>query len=235
MNNLDDIRMAFKRSANYKKADLLCRFFKAGKGEYAEGDMFNGVNVPNTRKIAKHFGNIGMDIIQELLYSKVHEERLCALLILIDRFEKGSEKEKREIFDFYIRNIEQVNNWDLVDISAPKIVGGYLLNKSRKTLYKLARSKNLWKKRISIISTLSFIRRNNLKDTLEISGILLCDKHDLIQKAVGWILRELGKKDLNAEETFLKKNYKILARTTLRYAIERFPETKRQKYLNMDI
>jgi 3-methyladenine DNA glycosylase AlkD len=169
--------------------------------------------------------------VKKSLCSKVHEERLAALLVLVHKFEKGNEAEKRTIFDFYLANARSVNNWDLVDLTAPKIAGEWLLDKDKSVLYKLAASENLWERRIAVLSTFAFIRKGMFNDCLAIAEILLYDEHDLIHKAVGWMLREIGKKDLAAEEAFLKKHYREMPRTMLRYAIERFPEKRRKAYL----
>jgi len=195
-----------------------------------KGDIFLGIKVPEQRKVAKKY-DLDLKDIQELLNSKIHEHRLTSLFILIKKYNKSNESEKRKIFEFYLRNTKNINNWDLTDLSAPKIVGNYLLDKDRSVLYKLARSKSLWEKRISILSTAEFIRNNQFEDTLKISSILLKDKHDLIHKGVGWMLRELGKRDQEVEERFLNKHYKHMPRTMLRYAIERFDENKRKFYL----
>jgi len=227
-----DLKNELRNLADFEKANILQRFFKTGKGDYGEGDIFLGIIVPNTRKVAKKFIDLPLSEIKIILYSKVHEERLCALLLLVEKFSKADEKEKKEVFNFYIKNSKQANNWDLVDLSAPRIVGRYLLDKKdRKILYKFAKSKNLWKKRISILSTYTFIKKGQYKDTFKIAEILMNDKHDLIHKAVGWMLREVGKMSLKDEEIFLKKYYKKMPRTMLRYAIEKFPEDKRVKYL----
>lgn len=231
MENLSGLKKELKSKADPKRAEVSKWFFKTGPGEYGEGDIFLGVTVPETRKTAQKFKDIKFSEIKKLLISGIHEERLVALLILVNNFKKGSDGEREKIFKFYLANTKKVNNWDLVDLSAHKIVGAYLLDKSRSILYKLARSRNLWEKRISIISTFAFIGRDDFKDTLKISEILLNDKHDLIHKAVGWALREVGKKDLKSEENFLKKHYKKMPRTMLRYAIEKFPEKKRKDYL----
>ncbi len=217
---------------NPEKAKVYLRFFKTGKGEYGEGDTFLGIIVPEQRKIAKKYINLSLEELQELLSTNIHEYRACSLFILIDKYRKSDETEKKKIFDFYLKNTTNINNWDLVDISAPHIIGNYLLNKDRKILYKLANSKNLWEKRISIISTHTFIKNNEFEDTLKISEILLNDNHDLIHKAVGWMLREIGKRDQKTEETFLEKYHKTMPRTMLRYSIEKFDETKRKYYLN---
>ena len=229
--NLENLKKELSNLADFEKANLLQGFFKTGEGQYGEGDIFLGIIVPNTRKVAKKYVGLELSEIKKILYSKIHEERLCALLILVEKFTKADESNKKLLYEFYIKNAKQVNNWDLVDLSAPKIVGAYLLSKDKKILYRLASSKNLWEKRISIISTMTFIRNNQYKDTLKLAGILMKDKHDLIHKAVGWMLREVGKKSLKDEEVFLKKHYKKMPRTMLRYAIEIFPEEKRMKYL----
>lgn len=229
--NIENLRKDLAGLADFEKVNLLQRFFKTGKGEYGEGDIFLGIIVPNIRKVAKRYSSLELKDVKDLLYSKIHEERLCALFILVEKFSNANEQEKKAIFDFYIKNAKQINNWDLVDLSAPKISGSYLLNKPKNILYKLAKSKNLWEKRISILSTLTFIKSGDYDDTFKIAEILMSDKHDLIHKAVGWMLREVGKKSMNDEIRFLNKYYKKIPRTMLRYAIEKFPEEKRQYYL----
>jgi len=228
---VEDLKKELSFYADFEKANILQRFFKTGKGDYGEGDIFLGIIVPNTRKVAKRFTELPLSEIKKILYSRIHEERLCALLLLAEKFNKANERDMKKIFDFYIKNAKQANNWDLVDLSAPKIVGEYLLNRDKKILYKFAKSKNLWEKRISIISTFTFIKNKKYKDTFKIAEILMNDKHDLIHKAVGWMLREVGKRSLKDEESFLFKYYKKMPRTILRYAIEKFPEEKRIKYL----
>lgn len=216
---------------NPAKAKILAGFFKSGKGEYGEGDEFLGITVPLQRKVAKKFLDLKFSEIQKLLNSKIHEHRLVALLILVEKYKKGDSTEKGNVVKMYLKNTKKINNWDLVDLSAHYILGDYLLDKDRKILHKLARSKNLWEKRIAIISTFAFIRAREFEDTLKISEILLKDNHDLIHKAVGWMLREVGKRNQKVEEKFLLSYYSDMSRTTLRYAIERFPEQKRQFYL----
>ena len=206
-------------------------FFKTGKGQYGEGEIFIGIPVPEQRKVAKKYADLLLADLQELLRSKIHEHRFTALLILISKYRKAEELGKKEIFDFYLKNTENVSNWDLVDLSAPKIVGDYLLNRERSLLYKLAKSDSLWERRISILSTFTFIDNNDFEDALNISELLLHDEHDLIHKAVGWALREIGKKDQNVEEQFLAKHYFHMPRIMLRYAIEKFDEKRRKKYL----
>jgi len=232
-----DFENRLKQEENPQKAKDLQRFFKTRKGEYGEGDIFLGITVPIQRKIANEFKELRIQDLQELLDSKIHEKRLIGLLILIEKYKKADEKLKEEIFNFYLKNANKnnINNWDLVDLSSPNIVGNYLLKRDRKVLYDLANSSNLWEKRIAIISTFEFIRNNQFDDTLKISEILLKDNHDLIQKAVGWMLREVGKRDLGVLENFLKRYYKNMPRTMLRYTIEKFPEEIRKKYLKGEI
>jgi 3-methyladenine DNA glycosylase AlkD len=214
---------------NPKKAKDLQRFFKTGKGEYGEGDIFLGIVVPLQRRVAKKYSDLSLADLQKLLDKKIHEFRLTALFIL-------TEKElNKEIFDFYLRNTKNINNWDLVDLSAPKILGEYLINKDKKILYKLAGSKSLWERRIAVLATFTFIDHNDFRDSLKIAEKLINDEHDLIHKAAGWGLREVGKRDLKTEEDFLKKYYKKMPRTMLRYAIEKFPEKKRRAYLSSEI
>lgn len=235
--NVNDINTKIESFADPEKALNLQRFFKTGKGEYGEGDIFLGISVPYQRKIAKEFRDIGLDDIKKLIDNKVHEKRLIALLILIEKFRKSDDFGKKEIFDFYLLSAKNnlVNNWDLVDLSAHQIVGGYLSDKNRKIIYDLVSSENLWERRIAIISTFTFIRCGEFDDSLKISKVLLNDKQDLIQKAVGWMLREVGKKNVNILEEFLKLHYQKMPRTMLRYAIEKFDAEKRKMYLAGDI
>jgi 3-methyladenine DNA glycosylase AlkD len=207
------------------------RFFKTGPGEYGEGDLFLGIRVPVLRRQARDFGDLPLKETQRVLRSAYHEERLCALLVMVLQFERGDETEKERIFRMYLRNTRHVNNWDLVDLSAHKIVGAYLADRDRGLLDKLARSASLWERRIGIISTYHFIKNHDFEDTLRIAEILLADAEDLIQKAVGWMLREVGNRDAMAERAFLAERYKRMPRTMLRYAIEKFPERERKRYL----
>ena len=212
-------------------------FFKTGKGEYGEDDIFMGVCVPDIRKVAGKFKNISEDILQELLESELHEVRLCALIIAVLKFKKFQKKgdflECKKLYNWYLENTKFINNWDLVDTSCRDIVGNYLLkNQSEiKILHKLAKSKNLWERRIAIVSTWAFIRLGEIDLTLDLAKKLLSDKEDLMHKAVGWMLRESWKRDAIKVENFLEKNYKNLPRTTLRYAIERIEKDKRKKIL----
>jgi len=213
--------------ANSEKAKIYQRFFKTGKGEYGEGDVFLGLTMPQQREIAKNYLALSFSQIQKLLDSKLHEHRMQAGIILT-----GKAKEKpEETFNFYIKNAKKFDNWDLVDVTCIQVVGNFLLDKDKARLYKLTKSKNLWEKRIAIVSTYSFIRKNQFGDAIKISELLLKDKHDLIHKAIGWMLREIGKRDKTILEDFLKTNYKSIPRTTLRYAIERFPEKERKQWL----
>jgi len=224
-----DLKKELKTKSSPKKAKILQRFFKTGPEEYGEGDVFLGIAVPEIRKLVKKYSDLKIKEIIKLLHSKIHEERLIALLIMVKKFQ--IEKNKEKIYNLYLKNTKYINNWDLVDLSANKIVGDYLLDKPKSILYKLARSKSVWERRISIIATFNFIKNNKFEETLKIARILLNDKHDLIHKAVGWMLREIGKRDLKTEERFLKKYYPKMPRTMLRYAIKKFPEKKRKQYL----
>ena len=230
-NRLKELRKEIKTLSSPEVSKTMQWFFKTGKGDYGEGDVFVGLKVPTQRKLAREFKDLALLELKVLLNSPVHEERLISLFILVDRYGKGKEKEKAEIFSFYLKNRKGINNWDLVDLSAPKIIGKHLLKRNKSLLFKFALSKNLWERRIAVLSTYEFIRNNDFAVNLQISEMLLQDKHDLIHKAVGWMLREIGKRDLQAEEKFLKTHYKKMPRTMLRYAIEKFPETKRKKYL----
>lgn len=229
--SVKEIQKKLQELGNKEKAKEHQGFFKTGQGEYGEGDVFIGATVPELRKLAKEYKAIGPNEINQLLQSPIHEERLLSLFLLIHRYSKGNEPEKKRIYKLYLKNTKFINNWDLVDSSAGQIVGAFLFDKSKKPLYGLVKSNNLWERRISIISTFYFIKRNQFSDTLKISKILLSDKEDLIHKAVGWMLREIGKRNMSIEEDFLKKHYKNMPRTMLRYAIEKFPESKRQQYL----
>lgn len=231
MLTLAGLKKELKLKGDSKKAEILQRFFKTGKGGYGEGDVFLGVTVPEMREMSKKYSRLRPKDIEKLLQSKIHEERLAALLILVHNFEKGGKKDKQKIFNFYLKNTKYVNNWDLVDLSADKIVGVYLIDKPRSMLYRLAKSKNLWERRIAVMATFQFIKNHQFKETFKISEILLNDEHDLIRKAAGWMLREVGKRSLKDEEKFLKKYYRKIPRIMLRYAIERFSEDKRQTYL----
>jgi 3-methyladenine DNA glycosylase AlkD len=226
-----------KSLANENQARIYQRFFKTGKGEYGEGDIFLGIKTPAQKEIAKKYILLPVEDLQKLLDSKIHEHRAVALSILMHKYKKSRKNpvEKMRIFQFYLKNTRRINNWDLVDMSAPGIVGDFSVKEGNDMIRYLAKSENLWEKRIAIISTLAFIRNRNFGETLAVAGILLNDKHDLIHKAVGWMLREVGKRNLEVLELFLKTRYKSMPRTMLRYAIEKFEEDKRQMYLKGEI
>lgn len=228
---LATLRKGMREEADPLKARLLQRFFKTGKGEYAEGDVFLGITVPVSRKIAKRYYGLSLIDAEALLRSRMHEERFVALLILMERFKKGTDAEKKKVYTLYLKNRRYVNNWDLIDMSAPRIVGGYLFDTERDVLYKLAGSKTLWDRRIAIMATFFFIRQGEFGDTLRLADMLMGDTHDLMHKAIGWMLREVGNKDVRTEKAFLKERYKRMPRTMLRYAIEKFPLEERKAYL----
>lgn len=219
--------------ANPDKAQMLQRFFRTGKGEYGYGDKFLGVTVPVVRGLAKiYMEQVSFKNIESLLASGIHEERMLALLILVLCYKRAASAEQKAIYDFYFENIAGINNWDLVDLSAPYIVGGYLFDKKKNHLRKLVGSENLWQRRIAIVATLYFIRNNFFEETLGLAKILLKDKEDLIHKATGWALREVGKRDFAILDGFLSEYYCVMPRTMLRYAIEKFPEKLRLSYLH---
>jgi 3-methyladenine DNA glycosylase AlkD len=213
------------------RAMKLQGFFKTGVGEYGEGDVFLGVRVPDQRRVAKKYRKIPLTDVLKLLQSGIHEHRLTSLFILTEQFTKGDEEIRRQIVDLYLDNIDFVNNWDLVDSSAHKILGVWLIDKPRDILYELAKSESVWERRTSIISTFAFINNSDLMDAIALAGILRDDSHDLIHKAVGWVLREVGKKDQSILEEFLLAHYQKMPRTMLRYAIERLPEERRNFFL----
>lgn len=225
------ISARLRAEASSQVAAVSQRFFKTGPGEYGEGDVFLGIKVPVLRRLAREFRAAGEDEAQVLLQSPFHEERLFALLLLMQGYAVANEAGREAIYRRYLANTSRINNWDLVDISAPHIVGGHLQSRSRAVLLQLAASSDLWERRIAIVATLYFIRRNEFSDTLQIARMLLNDPHDLIHKAVGWMLREVGKRDRAVAEEFLKTHYQTMPRTMLRYAIERFPEALRLRYL----
>lgn len=214
-----------------EKAQVLQRFFKTSKGEYGEGDVFVGIRVPDIRKLAKEYRALSLPETERLLHSEIHEGRLLALIILINAYREGDASVQRKIYELYLHNTSFINNWDLVDVSAEQIPGHYLRFRSRSPLHDLASSRLLWERRISIIATFHYIRHGEFAETFHMAELLLGDREDLIHKAVGWMLRETGKRDLAAEEKFLKKHYRTMPRTMLRYAIEKFPEALRRQYL----
>jgi 3-methyladenine DNA glycosylase AlkD len=229
--SLKAIRAALRRAASAEDAAHLQRFFKTARGEYGEGDKFIGIRVPVLRGIAREYGALSHDDVLTLLQSRIHEERLLALMLLVKTHSKGDEKIQKKILRAYLANAEFVNNWDLVDSSAEYIVGPHTSHEEPKQLSRLAHSPLLWERRIAIVSTFHHIRRREFDATLMVADWLLEDPHDLIHKAVGWMLREVGKRDLAVEEAFLLPRYKRMPRTMLRYAIERFPEKRRKAYL----
>ncbi len=228
---LDQIKETLAGLANPEIAAHSQRFFKTGPGEYGEGDVFRGIRVPVQRKVAKQFKNVDLDTVIELLHSRYHEDRLVALFLLVDKYKKKDERQRQEIYDLYLANTAYINNWDLVDSSAHKIVGPHLEDRDRSILYKLVKSDVLWERRIAIMATFYFISKHDFEDALNLAEKLLNDKEDLIHKVVGWMLRELGKRNYDLEESFLLKHYNSMPRTMLRYAIERFPEERRQAFL----
>ena len=220
-----------ERRANPEQAALLQRFFKTGPGEYGEGDRFYGMKVPQIRALVKLYRDAPLTEVLKLLRSPMHEARLLALLLMVDTYRRSRDDIRGEIYDLYLGNTRHINNWDLVDLSAPHIVGQHLEKTDRAILKKLAASNSLWERRISVLAPFWFIRQNDFDDALRIAALLLDDHQDLIHKAVGWMLREIGKRNLSAEEKFLRRHYRTMPRTMLRYAIERFPEPHRQAYL----
>lgn len=230
-NQVSDIKNEMRKLANKKIAEHSQRFFKTGKGQYGEGDIYLGIRVPVLRKIAKKFRRISLAEVSKLLESKFHEERLLSILMLVNLFKSGDEDDQELIYELYLDKTKFINNWDIVDISAGNIVGAFLFEKDKAPLYRLVFSENLWERRIAIVATFYFIRNDEFDDTLKIAEILFTDKEDLIHKAVGWMLREVGKRVIEIEEEFLEEHYLKMPRTMLRYAIERFPETRRRMYL----
>ncbi len=226
-----EIKEKLQKLANKKRAAQSRRYFKTGPGEYGEGDIFVGIRVPELRKLSRAYRDIPLEATEILLNSPIHEERLLALLILVMKYAGSDAGEQKRIYTLYLKNTRFVNNWDLVDASAHYIVGPFLMDKNKRPLYRLAASKSIWDRRIAIMSTFHYIRQNIYSETLKIADTLISDQEDLIHKAVGWMLREIGKRDLQTEEKFLRPRYKAMPRTMLRYAIERFPAAKRQRYL----
>ena len=235
---INDIIKELNSLANPEKAKILQRFFKTGKGQYGEGDIFLGITSPAQRKIAKkHYSLISLGNIQNLLNSKIHEHRQTALFILCEKYKRAKKNKilKRTIYEFYLKNISRINNWDLVDCSAPHIIGDFALKEGENILRFLVKSENMWERRIAMVSTYSFIRKRNFGEALFIADALINDDSELVQKAVGWMLREIGKRNLSSLELFLSTRYKKMPRIMLRYAIEKFPEEKRRRYLKGEI
>ncbi len=227
----EQLAAEFRGEGDAEIARHSSRFFKTGAGEYGEGDAFLGIRVPTVRRYAKKNSSVSLGVVEQLLQSEYHEERLLSLVLLVEKYKSGSDGLQNEIFHLYLGNTDRINNWDLVDASAPYIPGAHLVNRDRQLLYELAKSDSLWERRIAIMSTYAFVRHNDFGTTLELSALLLNDAEDLIHKAVGWMLREVGNREHEAETLFLRKHYRIMPRTMLRYAIERFPERLRQAYL----
>lgn len=228
---LANLKRELTKAAKHKRATDLAWFFKTGKGEYGEGDKFIGLTVPAQRAIAKKYHHLKLSEIEKLLSSPIHEYRATALFVLVAQYEAGDAATKQKVFDFYLAHTRNINNWDLVDGSAPYIVGQHLATRSRRVLYRLAKSSDLWERRIAIVATATLIRKGDIKDTFVIATHLLADKHDLIHKAVGWMLREAGKQSREEMIAFLKRNYSKMPRTALRYAIEHLPPTQRKRAL----
>jgi 3-methyladenine DNA glycosylase AlkD len=229
------IRAKLRKLADARHAGALQWFFKTGKGGYGEGDRFLGIRLPRLRECVREYGDVPLEVLLALLSSPIHEERMFALLGMVRRFRAGDQSEQRRIYRAYLHHTRYINNWDLVDASAPGIVGEWLVARNRDPLYRLARSRSLWQRRIAIVATAAFIRRGETRDTLRLAAVLLHDDHDLIHKAVGWMLRETGKRVSRlALERFLARNAGRMPRTMLRYAIEHFPEARRRRYLRMN-
>ena len=231
MTKANDIIAELKSHANPEKAKALQRFFKTGKGEYGEGDKFLGISVPLQRSISRKYPELSLNDIQKLLSSRLHELRLTGLFVLRRKYLKSDFSGKQEIVKFYLRNSKNINNWDLVDSSASYILGDFLLDKPKNILFKLVKSKSIWERRIAIISSGILIKNSDFGTTLTLSELLLGDKHDLIHKAVGWMLKEIGNRDMKVLEKFLDQHCTQMPRTMLRYAIEKMPEAKRKGYL----
>jgi len=228
---LSNVRRRLQEEGDPDDALFLQRFFKTAPGQYGAGDHFLGIRVPATRKLSREFADLPIADVETLLHDKWHEARLLALVIFVNRYERGDAAERTLIFRTYLANTDRVNNWDLVDLSAPGIVGAHLETRPRAVLDKLAKSKSLWERRIAIVATYWFIRRDDFADTLRISTTLLGDSHDLIHKAVGWMLREVGKRDERVLEAFLDEHARTMPRTALRYSIERMTPAKRKRYM----
>ncbi|NOY07003.1 MAG: DNA alkylation repair protein, partial [Chlorobi bacterium] len=231
MSRLQEIQQHLRTLADPERAAVHQRFFKTGPGEYGEGDRFLGIRVPVLRKLARAYRDLSLAETKKLLASSIHEERFLALLIMVLKYRAGNEDERTTIYRLYLDSTRYVNNWDLVDTTAEHVVGDYLRDRDRSVLRRLALSRSMWERRIAILATFHYIRRNSFDETLAIAEVLLDDPEDLIHKAVGWMLREVGKRDMKTEERFLRKHYKAMPRTMLRYAIEKFPEPLRQRYL----
>ncbi len=225
------VKAALAKHGEAGYAERAASFLKTGPGEYAEGDVFLGVRVPDTRRVAKTFHELPLSQCDRLIQSEVHEHRLCTLFILIHHMKSRDPAHRKAVFDLYVKRIDHVNHWDLVDSSAHHIAGEYLLDRSRSRLDRWAKARSLWRRRIAMVATYAFIKRDDFADTLRLADTLLEDNEDLIHKAVGWMLREMGNRDVTELETFLKPRYGRMPRTMLRYAIERLPEKRRRAYI----
>ena len=231
---IKDLKKELKERSDPGRRVVAMRYFKTGHGEYGEGDVFIGLAVPDVRRVAKAYKEMSLETVEKLLQSKIHEERLAGLFILMQQFEKATPKEQRDIYNLYMRNTHQVNNWDLVDLSAPKIVGPYLWHRKRAPLRRLIKSKNMWDRRIAILATFYFISKGEAEDALEMARAAINDKEDLIHKAGGWMLREVGSRvSMQEERDFLNEYAPLMPRVMLRYAIEKMPIKERKKYLSM--
>lgn len=233
--SLEKIREELEASGDASGASILQKFFKTGPGGYGEGDVFRGIRIPALRKLSAKYQDLSLPHVEQLLHSAFHEDRMLAVLMLVRRYQKGDEATKRQVYRLYLKNRKFINNWDLIDVSAPHVVGAFLWDKDREVLYRLAQSNNLWDRRIAIISTFYFIRRGEFGETLTVARMLLLDAEDLIHKATGWMLREVGNRNLRIEEDFLRDCYQQMPRTMLRYAIEKFPEIRRRQYLKGEV
>ncbi len=231
MSRLKQLELELKRAGRPERAKISQRFFKTGKGQYGEGDIFLGITVPVQRLIAKKYRDLKLNEIGKLLKSDVHEHRFTALTVLVDKFERGDDNLKKQIASFYLKNAKRINNWDLVDTSAEYILGPAFLNGSKEIIYKLSKSRNLWEKRIAILTTFHFIRNGEFRHTIKLAEQMIGDSHDLIQKALGWMLREIGNREQKVLEAFLKKFHKKMPRTMLRYSIEKLSKPKQKFYM----
>jgi 3-methyladenine DNA glycosylase AlkD len=230
---LTALRQLLRAAASSEKARLLQRFFKTGPGEYGEGDVFLGVTVPITRRVSRQSDGLALSEVRILLRSRFHEERLLALLILVRRFERGDHALRQRLFTFYLQHLRCINNWDLVDLSAPRIIGAWLLGRDRSVLDRLSQSEDLWERRVAVLATFAFLPQDDFDDALRLCRRLLGDQHDLIHKACGWLLREVGKRNLSVLEAFLEAHARQMPRTTLRYAIERMSSTRRRFWMSL--
>ncbi len=235
MNELDELRKELKKCSSPAKAALLARFFKTGKGEYAEGDKFLGVVVPDERRIAKRYRDLPQQDVLELLHSPWHEERMIALFILTDQYQRGDTKVRKAIYELYLKNTKHINNWDLVDLSAKYIIGEQIASGvvDEKVLFALAKSRSLWERRIAVLATFYSIAKGDARLALAVAEVLVNDPHDLIHKAVGWMLREVGKRcSVAEEEAFLDRHAATMPRTMLRYSLEHFPPQRKEYYMS---